>query len=243
MHRVIKNPALAACWLMSSLAAQTTQVNLQNQSKNVNLQAAPFTAPLKSGTVLPAICAEAQLFFETTAPAGANIFGCTATNTWTAEGSGTGGGGGGSLTWELNGTVIGSAAFFNLIPGNGILFTCSTTGSVVSCQSSADTSVMASRAGIQSGATLYSPSSSGSGIAYTACPSPVVTLYTVGQVLNWQPDVNGTGGATTLNVCILGATPVKLSDGATNPSSSSIVAGKLYQVWFDGTNFRMITSG
>ena len=41
---------------------------------------------LGTGTVLPAQCAVGQLFFRTNAPAGANLYACTAQNVWTAEG-------------------------------------------------------------------------------------------------------------------------------------------------------------
>jgi hypothetical protein len=35
------------------------------------------------------------------------------------------------------------------------------------------------------------------------------------MMLHWQPDVNGTGVPTTLNVDALGAVPLKLADGLT----------------------------
>ena len=43
------------------------------------------------------------------------------------------------------------------------------------------------------------------------------------------------GGATTLNVDTLGAIAVKQFDGTTNPSSTDIVANRLYSLWYDGT--------
>jgi len=51
------------------------------------------TAPMKTGTTLPATCSVGQSFFKTDATAGQNIYLCTATNTWTQV---QGGGGGGS---------------------------------------------------------------------------------------------------------------------------------------------------
>ncbi len=47
---------------------------------------------LATGTALPAQCAVGQLFFKSNAAAGANLYACTAANTWTVE-SGSGGGG------------------------------------------------------------------------------------------------------------------------------------------------------
>lgn len=48
---------------------------------------------LRSGTTLPATCRVAEVFFDTDATAGQNVYGCTATNTWTLQGgSATGAG-------------------------------------------------------------------------------------------------------------------------------------------------------
>lgn len=53
------------------------------------------TAPVKAGTTLPGTCSTPQLFFDTDATAGQNLFACTSTNTWTLQ---SGGGGSGILT-------------------------------------------------------------------------------------------------------------------------------------------------
>jgi len=239
MRRTMKNLALAGCWLTSTLVAQT-RVDLQNQSKNVNLQAQPHTAPLKSGAVLPATCLLADLFFQTTAPAGTNIYGCTSTNNWSLEG-GTGGTGG-NLTIDLNGTVVGTRAIANFIPGAGILDTLVDTGSQINIQQNVDTGLILSRANHQSGQTLLCASASGSATTYTCAMTPTLTTYTTGMVLNWTPDVSGAGGPTTLNVDALGAEPVKLSDGATDPALGDVIAGKMNAIWFDGTVFRLMNS-
>lgn len=42
---------------------------------------------IDSGTDLPASCAVARLFFDTNATAGQNLYGCTATDTWTLQGA------------------------------------------------------------------------------------------------------------------------------------------------------------
>jgi hypothetical protein len=239
MRRIMKNLAVAACWLMSTLVAQT-RVDLQNQSKNVNLQALPFTAPVKSGAVLPATCTLADLFFETTAPAGTNVYGCTATNIWSLEG-GTGGTAG-TLIIDSGGTPVGARGTANFIPGPGILNVLSDTGSQINIQQSVDTGVILSRAGQQTGQTLMCSSSSGSSSTYTCAMAPTLTAYTAGMVLNWTPDVSGAGGPTTLNVDVLGAESVKLSDGATDPAVGDVTGGKMYLVRFDGTVFRLINS-
>jgi len=60
------------------------------------------TAPVKAATSLPATCAIGDLFFKTDATAGQNMYGCTATNTWTLLGDG----GGGSSEPSINTSII-----------------------------------------------------------------------------------------------------------------------------------------
>ncbi len=243
MRRIMKNLAVATCWL-ALLHAQTlfgqTRVDLQNQSKNVNLQAQTRTAPLKSGAVLPATCTLADLFFQTTAPSGTNVYGCTSTNIWSLEG-GTGGSGG-SLTIYNGGTPVGSRAIANFIAGAGIVDSLSDTGTQINIQQSVDTGLILSRANHQSGQTLLCASSSASSTTYTCAMAPTLTSYTTGMVLDWIPDVSGATGATTLNVDVLGAQAVKLADGVTNPVVGDITGGKMYTVWYDGTVFRLTNS-
>jgi hypothetical protein len=69
-----------------------TQIDLQAQSRNVDFTTSATTRPLKSGAVLPASCSVGEMFFLTNAAAGANLFGCAATNAWTLESSAGGGG-------------------------------------------------------------------------------------------------------------------------------------------------------
>ena len=236
---MMKNTALAACWLIASLAAQT-RIDLQNQSKNVNLKAAPFTGPVKSGSVLPANCSVADLFFQTAAPAGANIYGCTSTNTWSLEG--IGGGSGGIVVIDSNGALVGSEGTLNFITGTGIQSALSDTGSQINIQFSVDSAVVLSRANHQSGQTLSCASSSGSSSTYTCALTPSLNVYTTGMVLDWIPDISTAGGATTLNVDTLAAVPVKLSDGVSDPVLGDIIAGAMHQIWYDGTVFRLMKS-
>jgi hypothetical protein len=41
------------------------------------------TKPIRSGTTLPGTCTVSELFYDSDAPAGQNLYACTATNTWT----------------------------------------------------------------------------------------------------------------------------------------------------------------
>src|SRR5271165_3824154 len=72
-------------------AGAQTQIDLRTQAKSVDFTAATSTKPMKAGTVLPATCAVGEMFFNTGATAGSNVYACTTTNTWTAQGSGASG--------------------------------------------------------------------------------------------------------------------------------------------------------
>jgi Collagen triple helix repeat (20 copies) len=73
---------LIAGWLIGVANGQT-QVDLRLQSKSIDFSAAPSTQPFQSGAVLPAACLVDQAYFKTNAPAGLNLYGCTAVNSWT----------------------------------------------------------------------------------------------------------------------------------------------------------------
>lgn len=91
---------LVALALPTAVPGQTA-VHLSTQSRNVDFTAAIETKPFKAGTTLPATCTVGAAFFKTDAPAGQNLYGCVATNTWAVM-SGAGGGGAGlpSITGE-----------------------------------------------------------------------------------------------------------------------------------------------
>jgi len=76
---------LAGLILACSAAAQTTTVDLGRQGRNADFSAFPFTRTVKTGTAAPATCTVGDLFFDSDATPGANVYGCTATNTWTLE--------------------------------------------------------------------------------------------------------------------------------------------------------------
>ena len=63
-----------------------TQVDLRTQSKSVDFSAASSTKPMQTGTSLPTTCSIGAMFLNTTAPAGQNLYACTAVNTWSLQG-------------------------------------------------------------------------------------------------------------------------------------------------------------
>lgn len=84
------------CVLGVAVASAQTAVDLRTQTKNVDFSTAISTKPFQTGTTIPATCAPGQMFFLSTAAAGSNLYGCTASNIWTLESGGSGGGGGGA---------------------------------------------------------------------------------------------------------------------------------------------------
>jgi hypothetical protein len=66
-----------------SLYAQSTSLLTPNNTTTVDFGSALVTKPMKIGTSNPVTCSQGEQFFNTTQPAGKNIFLCTATNTWT----------------------------------------------------------------------------------------------------------------------------------------------------------------
>lgn len=83
---------LSICLAAGVLFAQTTINGGRTILGNWDASGASTTKPFKSGTSLPSTCAVGEVFFDTDATAGQNVFGCTATNTWTAQGSSGSGG-------------------------------------------------------------------------------------------------------------------------------------------------------
>lgn len=84
--------------MLAGSAFGQTLVDLRTQSKSIDFSALPSTRPVQVGTALPATCQIGQLFFKADAVAGANLYGCAAANTWSAQSSGTSGGGAASGT-------------------------------------------------------------------------------------------------------------------------------------------------
>ena len=184
---------------------------------------------------MPTNCAVGQTYFATDAPAGANLYGCSAANTWALEG--------GSETVNSNGVTVGSRPITNFMTGAGLISVITDTGTEIDIQSALDTAVVATLPGEQTGSNLLCDTSSGSPTAYACSMTPTMTAYTAGMVLHWVPDVEGAGGATTLNVDSLGAKSVKQADGVSDPSATDIVSGSMREVWYDGVAFRFLGTG
>lgn len=152
------------------------------------------------------------------------------------------GGGGGSMTIQSDGSIVGTRPSLNVVPGFGVLNVLSDSGTAVVWQPQVDTAVIQSKAAAQSGAVQTCFSGSASVVSYACNMTPALAAYATGMVVNWRPDVTGAGGTVTLNIDTLGARPVKLADGVTNPAAGDLAAGRMFPVWYDGTNFRLMSS-
>ena len=75
---------LAALLLAASVASAQTTVNTTAANKPGGSQTTANA--LNSGSSLPSTCTVGDVYFLTSATAGQNIYDCTATNTWTAQG-------------------------------------------------------------------------------------------------------------------------------------------------------------
>lgn len=154
----------------------------------------------------------------------------------------SGGGGNGSMTVQSDGSVVGNRSTLNIVPGFGLINVVSDNGNAIVLQQTVDTAVMQSKAAAQSGVSHTCFSGSGSVISYTCSMTPALTDYTAGMVVHWKPDVSGVGGNVTLDIDTLGSRPVKLADGVTNPAAGELAANRLYAIWYDGSNFRLMTA-
>jgi hypothetical protein len=141
-----------------------------------------------------------------------------------------------------DGVQVGSRPALNFVTGPGLTNTITDTGAQLNVQIGLDSALVQTQTGEQNGTALWCGSAGGSRTNYRCSLNPTASGYSPGMVLHWKPDVNGLGGATTLNVDQLGAVPLMSSDGVSNPGPTDIAAGRLYSIWYDGSAFRFVTS-
>lgn len=210
-----------------------TQVDLRTQSKSVDFTGAAYTRPVKTGTVLPATCSTGDLFFNTSAAAGSNLFACVSTNTWALQS-----GAGGITTFQTGGSTTSSASLANFVAGSGILLTGTSPGGNFQLQISPDTSVIPTKANLQAGATMTLTETSISSSAYTTTTNPVFSALPSGAgqlpVWSWKVGTGCSGGGLTMQVNTLPAGPAPLlnPDGS-NPTATQCAAGQKLLVTYD----------
>ena len=231
-------PRILVMIFLSLPAAAQTQIDLRTQTKSVDFSGAISTKPMKTGSVLPATCELGDMFFKTDATPGANLYACTAVDTWSIQA----GSGQGNLTVKSNDITVGQRGALNFGGGPGIVTVLTDTGSEINVLLGLDTAVVQTPWAEQSGSALLCVSTSGSSSSYQCSLQPTLEEYTTGMMLHWIPDINGAGGPTTLNIDTLGPVPVKQADGATDPSTVQIPVGRMQIVWYDGAKFRLIAT-
>jgi hypothetical protein len=145
------------------------------------------------------------------------------------------------VTVGSDGTMTGTEPAINFQTGAGLISVITDTGTQINVQSSVDTAVVQTQPGEQSGGALLCASNGGWNTHYTCLMTPTMASYNTGMVLHWRPDVGGAGGPTTLNVDTLGAVALKSADGVSDPVASDIQSGHLYDIWYDGAAFRLLT--
>jgi len=162
--------------LVAGLANAQTQVDLRSQSKKIDFSGAPFTRPVKTGTVLPSNCSVGELFFRMDASPGGNLYGCTAADTWSQLA------GGGSSSYV--GGPTGAITINNSVtPGEIDVATVE-----VARKGTSDTI---------SGVWTFTP-----GFMFGAGTEPACSASTRGRVVMVQ---GGAGVADTLRVCLKNA--------------------------------------
>lgn len=90
---------------------------------------------------------------------------------------------------------------------------------------------------------LWGATSGGSANTQTVTTTPPITFYAASQVLYFIAGFTNTG-ATTINANGIGAANIfkLLSTGKSALTGGEIVAGNLYQLAYDGTEFQLLTS-
>ncbi len=234
-------------------AAQITNAAQTNASNAFvggiqDFSGAAHTLPAKVGLMasVPATCTTGEMYFATDANPGQNWFYCTSANTWTAQIIGGGGSGGGGLPDPgANGLVarIGSNATQSRVltagPGITVINGNGDSGNPIIAL---NTAVGLTNASAQANKPWFCNSSTGN-TTYACSLSAAAPLgaYSAGQCVDLLVDTPNTGAAT-LNIDGLGATPIKIGDGVTDPMANEIIAGRQTRICYDGSVFRLPTA-
>lgn len=224
-HKSVFTPAIALLAVLPAFS-QTT-INLGTQGRNVDFSSQSFTRPISVGTALPSTCQVGQLFFNSAAAAGSNLYGCTALNVWTAlaaaasSGSaGSSGTGSGIGSPSPNTVNFGSQTVATTSPAQPVVLTntgtgpLTITGITLSGSNAADFNQ-----GNNCGTSLAANASCT--IALTFTPS---TTASESATLNITD--NGTGSPHTVSLSGTGAAAAYSSGPSITPAAPSTSVGK-----------------
>ncbi len=239
--------AIVVAGLVIALANAQTLVDLRTQSKSVNFTAANYTSPFQSGTSLPASCSMGQAYFETNAAAGLNLYGCTATNSWTLLSAGI-------LAGDVTGTPsattvsqIQGRAVSSTAPGNGQALAWNSTSSnwtpqtVVRQIQNAGTALPAEPSlNFSGGGCTDDPTNNRTDCSGTGGGIAGVTVDLNGSVEGTQATLNFISGTGILQSCVnnTGASRVDCTpsyNSALIPTHDTIHANETYCASTNGT--------
>ncbi len=144
-----------------------------------------------------------------------------------------------SIPVQVDGHPIGNMSLLNLVTGFGVSPVAQIgTDGILNLQMVANTAVLPSKTCIQGSCNpQICTSSSGSGSAYTASCATTLTAIATRQVLYWYPDVPNSGNET-LSIDTLPAVALLAANG--QPLALGALSARLYLIWFDGSNFRVM---
>ncbi|MBV9264559.1 MAG: choice-of-anchor D domain-containing protein [Acidobacteriaceae bacterium] len=217
---------------MTPAFSQTTTINLGTQGRNPDFSSFPFTRPITVGTTLPATCQVGQLFFNSAAAAGANLYGCTAVNAWTAL-TGTGGGSGSSGTSSSGGTStgngIGQLNVTSLNFGTQVTGTTSTAQPVILSNSGTGTLTVSGVTVSGANASDFAQTNNCSSVSVGTTCTVAVTFApstTASETATLTITDNGTGSPHTVSLSGTGTTAAAGNGPAITPSALATSVGK-----------------
>jgi hypothetical protein len=225
-------------------AAQTNASNAFTAGTQ-DFSAAAHTLPAKVGLSAnkPVSCTTGEMYFATDATAGQNWYYCTAPNTWTPQAAEAGGSGladpGSNGMVVRSGTNSTTARILTAGPGITVL---NGDGGDGNPTISLNTAVGLTNASAQANKPWFCNSTTGNTtyVCSLSAAAPL-TAYTTGLCVDLMVDTSNTGAAT-VNIDGLGAKPIKIADGVTDPAPNQIVAGREIRVCYDGNSFRLPTA-
>jgi hypothetical protein len=156
-------------------------------------------------------------------------------STWAAVNCG---GGSGTVTFQTGGSTTATAAQANFVAGTGTLLAGTAPGGNYQLQISPDTTVLPTKANLQAGTSMTLTETSSSSSVYTTTTSPVFSVLPSGAsqlpVWSWKVGTSCSGGALTMQVNTLPATPASLlnPDGS-NPTTAQCAAGRKLLITYD----------
>ena len=185
----------------------------------------------QNGTSLPATCTLGKDFYFYTGSGGPTLYYCSATNVWTATQ-----GGGSGFALQNSGTTIGSGlTTLNVQPDASTIVTTSVGGTTGNVKYAINTATIPNIAASQAGLSTVADTGA-SGTAYAGCPTTTITTLTNGMEVTLIPAHAATGGATTFNLCTLGAVAVA-GWGTSNPAANDLLVNRPVKLRYDSSFF------